>query len=177
MGTSNPGILSKLRQRKWHAWLVLVLFIGAALVGWRLWPRLALAEGVAPPLAGTLLVDGAAFDLKRETGKPVLVYFWASWCPDCYVQQSVIDSLARDNTVVTVAMQSGAEPEVRKYLEQNGLRWRVLNDTEGAITKAWAVRGVPVMFIVDGQGNMRFRKFGISSVMSMRVRLWFAEHF
>ena len=123
------------------------------------------------------MVDGATFDLKRESGKPVLVYFWASWCPDCHLQQNVVDTLARDNNVVTVAMQSGTEIEVRKYLEQNGLRWRVLNDNDRTITKSWGVRGVPLMFIVDGQGNMRFRKSGISSVTSMRVRMWFAEHF
>jgi thiol-disulfide isomerase/thioredoxin len=176
VSTDKIHPIAALRQRKWFGWFVLLLFTGTVLVGWRLWPSLGLATGEAPSLVGTM-VDGAEFDLKREAGKATLVYFWGSWCPDCLAYQSTIDSLNQDHAVITVALTSGADLEVQQYLAKHNLFWRALNDPQGTLAKSWSVRGVPVMFIVDGQGRIRFRLQGSRGGNGLRMRLWVAEHF
>ena len=45
------------------------------------------AVGAALPLAPAPLIGGGRFDPAQAQGKPVILYWWASWCPFC-VQQS-----------------------------------------------------------------------------------------
>ena len=170
------GIFARLRQHKWFGWLLFALFIAVLLVGWRLWPRVGLVSEEASALAGSL-IDGAGFDLQRETGKMRLVYFWGSWCPVCRVQQGTMDAITKDYAVVTVAVASGTEQEVQQYLTQHNLQWRVLNDPLGALEKSWGVQGVPTVLIMDEKGRIRFRVGGYSGNRGLRLRLWLSEFF
>ncbi|BCU05840.1 hypothetical protein Atep_05170 [Allochromatium tepidum] len=66
--------------------------------------------GEAPPLVGVTL-EGTPIDLADRRGRPVLVHFWATWCPVCRITDGTIDAIAEDHAVVTVALQSGTEEE------------------------------------------------------------------
>ncbi|MEW6648250.1 MAG: protein disulfide oxidoreductase [Pseudomonadota bacterium] len=131
------------------------------------------ARGPAPALAATLS-DGRAFELAQLRGAPALVYFWGTWCPVCRAEQGTIDALAQDVPLLTVAMQSGTAPEVNQYLTQHGLRWATVADEQGDIARQWGVSGVPAMFVVDGQGEIRFVTRGYTTGWGLRLRLWWA---
>lgn len=89
------------------ALLVVLMLIGALV-----WRGIGGSPYPAPVLAGTLL-DGTAYSLEREPPKTRLVYFWASWCPNCKAHQGTIDALMRDHDVITVAtLKSGTTPDV-----------------------------------------------------------------
>lgn len=163
--------------RGYRSWLVNILLILAVFIGVQWWQARPLASGPAPALAGTLL-DGRPFTLERlraggET-EPVLVHFWATWCPVCRLEQGAIDAIARDHPVVTVAMQSGGEREIRAYLGEQGLRFPVLPDPEGVLSSAWGVPAVPASFVVDGTGRIRFATVGHTTEAGLRARLWAA---
>lgn len=53
---------------------------------------LLLASGIAA--AGERPFDQAAFDQLKAEGKPVVVYFHATWCPTCKIQQPIVDRLS-----------------------------------------------------------------------------------
>jgi thiol-disulfide isomerase/thioredoxin len=177
MKIDKVSVLANLRRSRWVRWLGMLLLVVLMYAGVRLWQGIGVEPYPAPPLAGTLL-DGSEYSLERESSKPRLVYFWASWCPICKVQQGAIDALMRDHDVITVAsLKSGTVPEVRQYLTQASLNWRVLNDPENELARTWKVRGVPKMYIVDRRGLVRFQISGYTSGIELRARLWFAEHF
>jgi peroxiredoxin len=148
--------------------VVLVLILGV-----RAWQHSGVASGPAPALSGTLL-DGKPVTLKSFAGQPVLVHFWATWCPICRAEQGSIDDLARSIPVITVAMQSGERNEVAEYLRKEALSFPVLNDPDAAIAKLWGVRAVPASFIVDGAGQIRYVEVGYTTGMGLRLRMWLA---
>lgn len=163
---------AKPRRPRWVAWLrdiVLLLVIFAA-VQW--WQARSLVEGTAPPLVG-LLVDGSPYQLPPQ-GEPVLVHFWATWCPVCRVEQDSIDNIAADRPVITVATTSGERDEVAAYLQAQGLSMPVLMDESGDIARRWGVNGVPATFVIDADGNIRYAGKGYSSEIGLRIRLWMA---
>lgn len=168
--------LPSLSKTRWRilavnaAWLLLIV---AAYAGIRAYQQRTLVEGPAPVLRAPLL-DGGTFDLAAQRGQSVLVYFWATWCPICRMEQGSIDALARDRRVVTVALQSGSAAEVGKYLREHDLGYPVVNDPDGALAAAWGVRATPAFFVVDGNGRIRFRELGYTSGPGLRLRLWFA---
>ena len=103
---------STLKTRKWLRRGLELLVIIVIVFGVRAWQQRDIAKGVAPALSGTLL-DGTSFALAAKPGQPVLVHFWATWCPICRTEQGTIASLAHDNpNVITVAMQSGKNDAV-----------------------------------------------------------------
>lgn len=177
MNADKVSVLTNLRRSRWVRWLGTVLLAVMVYAGVRLWQGIGVEPYPAPPLAGTLL-DGTEYTLEREPAGTRLVYFWASWCPICKVQQGAIDALMRDHDVITVAsLKSGTVPEVQQYLAQASLNWRVVNDPENELARTWKVRGVPKMYIVDRRGQVRFQMSGYTSGIELRIRLWFAEHF
>jgi len=136
------------------------------------WRAQTLPDGPAPALAGSLL-SGGEFDLAAAE-KPLLVHFWATWCPVCKLEEGSIDALARDYPVVTVALQSGASDELRAYLRDKGLGFLVIEDADGELSRAWGVSGVPASLIIDRDGRVAFREIGYTSGMGLRIRLWLA---
>lgn len=164
----------------WRRWAGEGLIVAAIVVGVQLWQARGLPEGPAPTLAGTLL-DGHAASLADTVtaagGKPVLVAFWATWCSICKAEAGNLDGVAADTPLLGVAMQSGSDDEVRRYLAERGHRWPTVNDADGRLAANWKVVGVPTHFIVDGRGNIRFRIVGYASGWGLRARLWWAERF
>ena len=127
-------------------------------------------RGEAPPLAGAAL-DGRPMSLQAHAGAPVLVHFWATWCPICRFEDGSIDNLADDYQVITVASTSGNAQEIAEYLEEQGVDFPVLLDESGDLARLWDVVGVPATFIVDSQGRIDYATRGYSSELGLRVRL------
>jgi thiol-disulfide isomerase/thioredoxin len=148
-----------------------LLLVAAIYFGVRFYQQRTLVEGSAPALRAVLL-DGASFDLAARRDAPVLVYFWATWCPVCRLEQGSIEALARDHRVVTVALQSGEPATVRNYLKEHGLVAPVINDPDGEIARVWGVRATPTLFFIDPDGSIRFRELGYTTEAGMRIRLW-----
>ncbi len=162
------------KPKAWRRRIVEALVIVAVVVGIRAWQQRDIVSGPAPSLAGTLL-NGQPFTLSTRRAQPVLVHFWATWCPICRTEQGTINAIARDTpNVITVAMQSGSRDEVDKYLKQQGLNLPVLNDPDGRIAAAWGVHAVPASFIIDPDGQIRFVEIGYTTETGLRLRLWLA---
>jgi thiol-disulfide isomerase/thioredoxin len=149
------------------------LVVLALILGIRAWQQSGIASGPAPALAGVQL-DGKPVALAAFAGRPVLVHFWATWCPICSAEQGSIDALARDTPVITVAMQSGERDAVVQHMRKETLSFPVLNDPEGVVAAQWGVRAVPASFIVDGAGQIRFVEVGYTTGIGLRLRLWLA---
>lgn len=165
--------------RRYRSWFINILLTATVVLGIQWWQARPLASGPAPALAARLL-DGRPFALERlrEDGqaRPVLVHFWATWCPVCRLGQDTIDAIARDNPVVTVAVQSGDAQELRAHLSGQSLSFPVLPDPEGVLSDAWGVPAVPASFVVDRTGRIRFATTGHTTEAGLRARLWVAEH-
>ncbi len=166
--------------KHWRRWILEALAVIGIVVAVQLWQARGLPEGPAPALAGSGL-DGQPLDLATTVaaagGRPVLVAFWATWCPVCKAEGGNLASIAADQPLLSVAMQSGEAPVVTAYLAERGRQLPTINDPDGDLANAWRVRGVPSHFIVDGQGNVRFRVVGYATEWGLRARLWWAEKF
>lgn len=160
----------KKRRRWWlDGLLILAVFIGV-----HLWQTRDTAEGPAPELAGALL-NGKQIDLIDYRGKPVLVYFWATWCPVCKVMDGAINDIAKDHAVLTVAMQSGNRDDVLEHLRENDLDFPTIVDAGGELSHRWGVSGVPTSFVVDAEGQIDFTVVGLSTEPTLRLRLNLSE--
>jgi peroxiredoxin len=163
----------KATRPRWRNWLRDLLLIFVVVIGIQIWQTRNLPTGAAPALEGALL-DGTVVSLAEYRGQPVLVHFWATWCPVCRTEDGNIDALARDYRVLSVATTSGTAAEVSAYLQENGLDFPVILDESGTLGLAWGVRGVPSSFIIDADGQIRHAVVGYTTELGLRFRLWLA---
>jgi len=140
----------------------------------RTWQSMENIQGEAPVIVGTML-NGKHFDLREQQSKPVLVHFWATWCPICQFENSSIANIAEDYQVITVASWSEGEAQVREYLEKENINMPVIVDEDGEWAKVYGVKGVPASFIVDSKGVIKFIEKGFTSETGIRIRLWWLE--
>ena len=165
---------SKSRKLRWRSIAIDLLLLVVVMAGIRAWQQRDIVSGAAPVLQGTT-VTGQAYRLPSRPAQPVLVHFWATWCPVCRAEQSSIVAIAQDHPeVVTVAMRSGKPEEVALYMREQGISIPVLNDADGAISDAWGVRAVPASFIISPDGQIRFVEVGYTTGLGLRLRLWLA---
>lgn len=149
--------------------LVLFVVVSLAVNIYRTWD---LAEGSAPVLEA-VTIDGQGVNLA-QIDKPVLVHFWATWCPICKMEFSSINSIARDHAVITVAMNSGSLNELKRFVQQEGLEFPVIADEDGIEAQKWSVKGVPTSFIIMPDGKISFVEVGYTTEIGLRIRLWWA---
>ena len=151
-----------------------VLVFVALYLGIKAYTQRDLASGVAPEIQAVLL-SGEKVSLSDYRGQPVLVHFWATWCPICLMEQDSIQAINEDWPVLTVAMQSGDTNDVAKYMREEGLDWATIVDEDGELSRHFGVAGVPASFVLDGSGQVRFKEVGYTTNWGLRARLWLAD--
>ena len=160
--------------RRVRGWLFEIALLILLVYLLHLWQTRDTVKGVAPPLSGITL-SGASFDLQDLKGEPLVVHFWATWCPVCRLEAATIDALAEDYPLISVAMQSGSEAEIGAYLKENDLSFPVISDPNGRLATRWGVSGVPATFIIDSEGNIRFTTVGYTTGPGLRARIWWLD--
>jgi thiol-disulfide isomerase/thioredoxin len=167
--------LRELWRHRWFRFAVEVISILLLLLTVRAWMQRGMVDGPVPELQGRLLND-VTYSLLADSRRPLLVHFWASWCPVCKLEQENIQTISEDYPVITIAMQSGEVIEVVEYMHQEGLRFPVINDSSGTLARRFGVRAVPSSFIVAGNNTIVFREAGYTTGIGLRVRLWLAKY-
>jgi peroxiredoxin len=125
--------------------------------------QIAPQVGKPAPDFTLLSLDGQDVRLSDFQGKPVLLTFWASWCPPCRAQKSHLITAYNDfadQGLVILGINVGEEPSlVREYVAQKGIPFPVLLGTE-EVAHLYQVRGIPATFLIDRQGILREVRIG-----------------
>lgn len=159
----------------WRRYAVEILILLAIFAGIRAWQQRDLPKGVAPTIRG-LTLSGQSVDLQQVSqNKPVLLHFWASWCPVCKLEQGSIQALSTQYTVITIATQSGDANDVRQYMQDQGLNFPVILDEDGSLLQRYGLRGVPASFFINRHGEIAFREVGYTTRWGMQARLWLLQ--
>jgi len=114
------------------------------------------------------LVDGTTFNVQE--GKPLLLYFWAEWCPTCKLQSSNIEFISKDYNVLTIAVNSGSDEQIKAYMQEHDLSFKVINDKEGTWAKQFNIEVYPTTFIYTAKGKLKFTDVGYTTTAGLLAR-------
>lgn len=108
--------------------------------------------------------DGKTYRLADMQGKPVIVNFWATWCPPCRAEMPSMQRAwqqLKDDGVLMVAVNVGeGKDEIAGFLEQVPVDFPLPMDTDMSVTQSWPMTGLPTTFVVDPQGRLVYRAQG-----------------
>ncbi len=111
-------------------------------------------------------LDGEAAHLGAETGKIVIVHFFATWCEPCRDELKSLQRLAeafeaRPFQILAVDVGEPGD-RVRRFLERNkiNLRFPVLIDFDKKAMRTWDVEMLPTSYVLDGTLCPRWKVAG-----------------
>ncbi len=116
-------------------------------------------------------LDGGHFDLAAYRGKVVLVNFWGTWCEPCKQETPALalaDHHLRAQGLVIVGIdlfdgersQGFSEQDVRTFATRYGASYPIGLDERGQVARDYAIYPIPVSYIIDRAGNIRFIRTG-----------------
>ena len=109
-------------------------------------------------------LDGQVYDLSDLKGTPVVINFWATWCPPCKEEMPLLEEYARkypDQMVILGVDYQEKEDVVRAYKEEVGVTFPILLDRTGSVADTYYVRNFPMTFFVDTEGMIRAQHLGL----------------
>ena len=119
------------------------------------------------------LLDNTEYNMPKD--KPVLVHFWATWCPICEVEASNIEKISKDYEVITIATQSGSTKEIQNYLKKHNLSFKVVNDEDGFYSRTFNIKAFPTTLIYDENKTLKFSEVGYTSTLGLYARMWWVD--
>jgi cytochrome oxidase Cu insertion factor (SCO1/SenC/PrrC family) len=124
-------------------------------------PASAAAGGKAP--AFTLpTTDGGRLSLAELAGKPMVINFWATYCPPCKAEMPLLQrGVGAQRGVRLVLINEGdSAASARAFLTAVGVRELSLLDSNLAVGKAYGVNALPVTVFVKADGTIAARHVG-----------------
>ena len=128
--------------------------------------ELGLAVGTRAPAAAVQTLEGGAANLSQWIGKtPVVMEFWATWCPNCKELEPAMIAAARKHgdrvKFVAVAVSVNQSPErVRRYQAQHKVPMTFVYDHEGNATDVYDVPATSYVVVLDRAGKVVYTGLG-----------------
>ena len=122
-------------------------------------------------------LQGKTVSLASLKGKTVIIDFWATWCSPCKMSfpgMQIAQNKYKDNPNVVFLFidtwETGSNylPGVKSFIAENNYTFHVLVDETGAdkrqskVISTYKVDGIPTKFIIDKNGDIRFKYVGFS---------------
>ena len=121
--------------------------------------------------------DGTEGSPADFAGTPVVINFWASWCPPCITEMPAFEAVHRELSpqVAFLGINVGDEPgSARELAERTGVTYPLAEDPDSGIFQAFGGFGMPTTVLVDPEGMIVHM---ISSrLRAQDLRALIAEH-
>ena len=160
-------------RTRWNILIAILLISGLTWI-WvnRLPAGDASAAGALPPAPAVghpapdftlTTAAGETFKLSDLRGTPVVLNFWATWCPPCRAElpelQAASERLTGQVAIVGVN-QAEAPAEVGAFAEKLGLTFAIPLDQDAEVSRLYRVRSLPTTFFIDRSGVIRQMQIG-----------------
>lgn len=120
-------------------------------------------------------LDANKVALSEKAGKPVVVNFWATWCPPCKSELPHFEKLYKELgdkvEFMMVNMTDGQREttdSVKSFIKETGYTFPVYCDSDGSAAAAYEVYSIPVTLFIDKNGSLSDMRIGVLSESALR---------
>jgi len=129
-----------------------------------------------PDVQLTPLQGGEAMPLSTFRGRPVLLNFWATWCPPCRAELPELEKVYNrygGRGLVVASINVDRNPEAaRRFVEMQKLTLPMYRVPQAEL-RALGIRSIPTSVLLDGDGNVVrvYQGFGNEIIRDLEERL------
>ncbi len=105
-------------------------------------------------------LSGDNLRLSEQLGEVVILNFWATWCGPCRQEMPLLDEIYvkyRRAGLVLLSINIDEQPEAAAEMAKTlGVSYPVLLDARNEVAKSYEIGTLPVTFLIDREGKVRY---------------------
>ncbi len=128
-----------------------------------LWPNqgskaagVGIPNGAPAPQFELTGLDGKTYKLSDFKGKPVMINFWASWCPPCRAEMPTLQAAYKEyeaqGFVILGVNLNESEVAINSFKEKTGITFPILIDKDDHVSRLYDIVPLPTSYFVDKNG-------------------------
>lgn len=150
---------------RWTILILLVAFLGGDWIVFSREPIVAftgIPNLTEAPLAGYMAPDftlptsyGESLTLSDLRGQPVVLNFWATWCPPCRAEMPDLQATSRkfNGRVAFLGVDQGENAgTIIKFRDENGITYPLLVDEDNTVNDTYGIRALPTTIFINADG-------------------------
>jgi len=103
-------------------------------------------------------LSGQPVNIASFKGKPVILFFWTTWCPYCRGELKNLNQqyaqITKEGIVVLAVNVQESEYKVKRFFAGYTLNFKVLLDKSGLLSNDYDLLGVPTFIFLDQSGRV-----------------------
>jgi thiol-disulfide isomerase/thioredoxin len=122
--------------------------------------------------------DGNTVEFSSKKGKPIILNFWASWCPPCKAEMPDFEEAYKkygdEVEFMMVNLTDGYQETLQKakeHVSSNGYTFPIYFDTESSGAYAYNISSVPATYVIDTEGNIVAHAIGMMTAEDLETAI------
>jgi thiol-disulfide isomerase/thioredoxin len=114
-------------------------------------------------------LDGKTLQLSDFKDRPVLLNFWATWCPPCRAEIPSIEEIHRNHAssdglvIIGISLDSTGVQAVKEFVKEANMTYRIAMGTEKIVQDYGNIQGIPATFLINRKGEVVRKLVGYQS--------------
>lgn len=175
----RPGARRPIRYRRTLLWVLIILVLGSVLASVGA-PKTAkpvrvaggLLIGAPVPTFQLQTLSGGVVSLSALRGHPVLLNFWASWCPPCRAEFPLLHGAqvaqGPKGLHVVGVLVNDSPAHARAFMTAHGGIWPVGLDPNNSVAGAYGIGALPESFFIRSNGTLAAANLGELNPTTLR---------
>ena len=138
-------------------------------------PAVGLNVGNRAPEFALTTLDGEAVSLESLRGRIALLNFWGTWCGPCRREmpefQKIYDVWSERGFEIVAVAYNDSEAAMRDFRDEFSLSFALALDASGAVNEAYAIQTRPSSYLLDADGVILNKHFGIMTEAQLEMEL------
>jgi thiol-disulfide isomerase/thioredoxin len=132
-------------------------------------PAARMQVGQPAPQFNYAAIDGLVIKLSQFKGnKPVVLDFWATWCPPCQMEIPLLDQVYLKHKdkleIIAISSEDAASAgAIRSFAHNKGISFDIMHDPTGTIEAMYPHNAIPFLVFIDKEGKVIGVETGFSA--------------
>lgn len=137
---------------------------------------LLLSDSKAAPVISLMGLDGISYTFPKADKKPLVLFFWASWCPGCNSEAPEMvkfkEKYEGKLQIYGVNMTHlDTIKDASRFTDKYAIPFPILMDKQGEASDAYKVTGTPTTVFIDKNGNIQDRSVGFPNLQELENKI------